>query len=648
MKKKWKLGCIPHCTFKTNHCQSITASRKIALAPYPHQPIQYLQYGQHSVTGPPSMDVTIYPGKGLSLSLLAFALNKELKRVAYSPSYVAKYNIMILLAKPWADFFCSFTFDDVSQLDEDISTTLANVREWRNSFVHINRIPLDVLSLIPTHFDSQGDILNANGVCRYWRKTFLQHAALWSRLVLSKGETCVRTFLERAKGTALDVITRCGDPVMTMSLLFPHTQQIRSLHVVRNLWADVQKVSNINSGPLPLLRTLEISVQATDRANLSLPLFGGAANLKQLILSSPGSPLLSLFVFPNLTTFKLQTTWAMKNLRVSELLDFLEASPMLRAVDLVIADTSLEGLAQRKTVVLPNVQTFSLIMEDYRTPYQLITYMSCPSVTRTSLIHKKEFAYSSFAGNIRDMFPTAASWNTIVRQYTRSPVEAVAFYIKTYADPAMSCTLAFRSSDTTLLLGIEVSHDDPNPIENELQIFLEDIGSEIFSQGFRVVRDHPLLSNIKHLHILDDTPALEAIQPRYTVDEMREPFESMGPLEGLTLHGCDPHSYFAPFLTDLLGLKEMEQPITYPPIKELAILHPSIDADLEDRVETIVEFAKLQHALGVPFGRVTVRAKRLPVGAAEMLRPWVGVVDCCEDPWAPLFGDKYLVSASVT
>jgi hypothetical protein len=38
----------------------------------------------------PSMDTHAYPGRGLSLSQLVFALNEELKRVAYSPSYVAK------------------------------------------------------------------------------------------------------------------------------------------------------------------------------------------------------------------------------------------------------------------------------------------------------------------------------------------------------------------------------------------------------------------------------------------------------------------------------------------------------------------------------------------------------------------------------
>ena len=32
------------------------------------------------------MDANTYPGRGLSLSQLVFALNEELKRVTYSPS----------------------------------------------------------------------------------------------------------------------------------------------------------------------------------------------------------------------------------------------------------------------------------------------------------------------------------------------------------------------------------------------------------------------------------------------------------------------------------------------------------------------------------------------------------------------------------
>jgi len=39
---------------------------------------------------PSPMDTCTYPGKGLSLSQLVFALNEELKHAAYSPLYVAK------------------------------------------------------------------------------------------------------------------------------------------------------------------------------------------------------------------------------------------------------------------------------------------------------------------------------------------------------------------------------------------------------------------------------------------------------------------------------------------------------------------------------------------------------------------------------
>ena len=50
-----------------------------AAAVAPGQPLTYT----HAVR---SMDTQSYPGIGLSLSQLVFALNKELKRVAYSPS----------------------------------------------------------------------------------------------------------------------------------------------------------------------------------------------------------------------------------------------------------------------------------------------------------------------------------------------------------------------------------------------------------------------------------------------------------------------------------------------------------------------------------------------------------------------------------
>ena len=48
-------------------------------------------------------------------------------------------------------------------------------------------------------------------------------------------------------------------------------------------------------------------------------------------------------------------------------------------------------------------------------------------------------------------------------------------------------------------------------------------------------------------------------------------------------------------------------------------------------METIVELAKLQHALGIPFERVTVRAVGYLPQVPGNLGPWVGAVDC--DVW---------------
>ena len=74
----------------------------------------------------------------------------------------------------------------------------------------------------------------------------------------------------------------------------------------------------------------------------------------------------------------------------------------------------------------------------------------------------------------------------------------------------------------------------------------------------------------------------------------------------------------------------MDHPIVFPPIKELTISHPPVVHGEEECTAAIVELAKSQHALGLPFERVTVRARKLPAGMAGILEPWVGVADCCE------------------
>jgi len=444
----------------------------------------------------------------------------------------------------------------------------------------------------------------------------------------------MKTLLERAKGSALDIITNSNDPVDALTLLPPYTRQIRYLNFGHNYWSEVRRFSEVHSGPLPLLRALRIN--AIEEFHVvepplnviippSFPLFRGAVNLKRFVLHSERFPPLGHFVFPNLTTFELSTM--REEFLASELLDFLEALPTLRKVDITIfAYIVLGEIPQERVVVLPNAETFFLVVSDGGPGYEIAAHILCPSARLTSLVHEQE------PDNVipGDIFPTSDLWNAIVRQYTRSPVEEVTLEIKTTPDSTVTCSLTFQSLDTTILrLGFEFSASDDVEDEYESEMLIEDVGYEVFYQASRAIQDHPLLPNVKRLHIKYRNIVSRSNLMICMANEIGGLFKSVGPLDELTIHSCDPRSYL-PLLPDFTEFYDMEQLVVFPPVKEFTITHPPRSYDGARSITTIVGLAKSQHALGVPFERVTVCAEKLPAGMVEMLRPWVGAADCYE------------------
>ena len=194
-------------------------------------------------------------------------------------------------------------------------------------------------------------------------------------------------------------------------------------------------------------------------------------------------------------------------------------------------------------------------------------------------------------------------------------------------DFTITCTLVFRSLDTTVIkFRLRIIGDIED--QNEFQITLEDMALEAFSRASKTIQDHPLLSNVKHLHIGYKASILNLVQLRSMANEAERLFRSS--LDGLTLHGCDTRPWFAPFL-GFPEFEDMERPVALPLIKKLTISHPLVVGD-EGCMVAIVELAKSQHALGIPFRQVTARAEGLPAEMAEMLGPWVGEADCHEEP----------------
>ena len=565
------------------------------------------------------MDTQNYPGKGLSLLQLVFALNEELKRTAHSPSYVAT-----ILNAGRADSLLSFTLEVVSQLDCGTSTALATIREWKNSFVRINRIPLDVLSLVPIHLASQSDRLRASFVCRHWRRTFLQRAELWSQLYLSKGEAYTKTLLRRVKGAALDITSTFEVPFSTMMLLSSHTEQIRYLSFVFSKWAEIEAFSELISRPLPLLHTLSINTnreRGLDRFDSALPplLFSTAINLKALHFHSIlGLPLpLGQFVFPNIVFFKFSAS-PPEGLRALQLLDFLEGSPMLRTVCMgIFSDISFEDVPQERVVLLPNVETFELTVSS-GPGYNIATCISCPSAKSTLIAQENHDCEMIPEG----AFPTLISWNTIVRQYMTSPAEEVTLEIR--ATSTISCNLTFRSPDNTctrLSFIAATDDEDEDEDEDEPDLRSAEVHHEVFAQATGTIRNYPQLASIKRLHISHRFPFNPPTFLPSIVNETRKLFKTLDPLDQLTFDRCDLRPYFCLFLQ--APEDHAEEPLVFPPTKELTISNP-VYLSGEECITAIVGLAKSQHARGIPFGHVIVRSEIIPAEIEERLRPWVG------------------------
>ena len=438
----------------------------------------------------------------------------------------------------------------------------------------------------------------------------------------------MKTVLERANGSALDLFIDKDFPTTSVALLSPHVQKIKHLEFNLTHWEDISKFSEVDSGPLPLLRTLKIipSPMAEDDnqpvtiSPPSPPLFSNAINLEEFTLSSFPFQLLNHFVFPRLTTFHLRTSAATGS-RASVLFDFLKASPALRTVDIDTIDSIVpEDIPQQMLVVLPNVEVFSLAFGS-KDVYNVAAHISCPRAKNTLLMH----GISDVDLLPRqEIFPTSVLLNTIIHQYTRNPVEEVTLIINPAFD---ACSLTFQSSDTsTIRLVFQVFEVGDCEDELWVEMSFDEISCEAFSQGLDAIRIHPQLSHVKRLRFGYTVYTMNSYRTIRMTTDLGVLFGSMGPLDKLIIEDSCLYPHLGGY-GDVSGLKKQ---IVFPPIKELVILHIAMDVG-EACASGIVELAKSQHAKGMPFECVTVRVRGLPAMLAEGLRPWVRTVDCREE-----------------
>jgi len=334
------------------------------------------------------------------------------------------------------------------------------------------------------HLASLSDRLRVTFVCRHWRRTFLQHATLWSQLHLTGGmdRFLVQTLLRRVKGSPLDITADYErSPIHCVTLLSPFTQQIRSLEFK---WASSRQIEDLSkavSGPLPLLDTLEINSRNGPPSPPTLPLFENAANLKNLVLEIDEFLSLRHFTFPNLTTLDFSTS--VLTYSVSELLDFLEASPALRWIWMMIgAEQFREDVPPGRVIALPYVKIFRLDITSYGPGCEIATHISCPFARHVEFAHWLECPGDNVPEAI---YPPSTPWNAIVHQYTKGTVERVALEMAMDDDSNFDCSIAFGSSDRATLK-LCYNHQAAEQEYEAVAIFEEKL-PEILSQAFQTI-----------------------------------------------------------------------------------------------------------------------------------------------------------------
>ena len=276
----------------------------------------------------------------------------------------------------------------------------------------------------------------------------------------------------------------------------------------------------------------------------------------------------------------------------------------------VIAYMSLDGVPPEKIVVLPNLETFSLLVSDREAGYKVATHISCPSARYTSLTYKK----GADVVTPDNIFPTVGSLIAIVYQYSRGPVEKA--ILEMSAIPSITCKLTFLSPGPNVIeLCFRVSEEDADP-EDLFALLPGDMLNQVFTQATRTIRNHPQLENLKCLHFLHSPFSYTDIP--HLASEVGQLFESLGPLHELVISNCDLRPYFCS------SFDFRPDSIVFPLIKEFTISHP-ISPFSPQCTTAILEFAKSQYALGIPLERVIVRRESMPAGMEEGLKPWVAV-----------------------
>lgn len=290
---------------------------------------------------PPSGNSETYPGHDLSLSELLNATKRKLHDLVFG----GRIDTSVSHAK---------AFQDTTEI-------LRLAVSLGNSFAPINRIPPEVLILIPDYCDepSTDRVLTAlTHVCRRWRVTFTSRSLLWAKLDFMNVDK-TRTYIQRSQSSPLEISLKSNRHESylddAVSLIIPHIHRLKSVTVHT---IDLPEVFNQLNCPAPLLEKLEINLSLIPTPVLDNALFGGDLSFLHELRLGKAITHLPQNNLTNLRVFTLKSY--LPGHEVTELLDFFESAPFLQTVELMDSIPRTSDAPPERMVSLRHLKTLTI------------------------------------------------------------------------------------------------------------------------------------------------------------------------------------------------------------------------------------------------------------------------------------------------
>ena len=241
-------------------------------------------------------------------------------------------------------------------LEQDAFDILQLIRSWRNRVAPVNRIPPEILALIPDFLDVDGrgkrdeNIIALTHVCRAWRGVFVSRPTLWTDLDYADGSDKTRVYLERSKPFPINLKLNGDDADLPdfFKSIPGITGRFKSLDVRVNR-EDLQVITPYLSHPAPFLEVLSICGRRDPV--LESTLFDGDLSLLRELQLKHVRTELPWRNMINLTSFTVHS-----EVSVGHLLDFFEGAPHLRTVWIRTATSTNPDAWDGRLVPLSHLQ----------------------------------------------------------------------------------------------------------------------------------------------------------------------------------------------------------------------------------------------------------------------------------------------------